>query len=457
MKFKWTFIIPLTSIILLTACQHFQQAQTANIRGKIVNPRTDKVIISDNFWILHSDTLKLVDGNEVSGRVKVPKEGLYILYVFPEFQTIYLKPGDSLAFHLNVDEFDESISFSGGVAFENNLNMAVFLANEQESNYFYNRHFQLNLDEFTHKLDSFENIKQALIDGYKEDLSRTTKKYQQILSLLNKSMYYSLKDMYAQKHPDLNFSDAYFSYCTVLHQDLPDANVIYMYAFADSFLERKLKADQTNIKNPYLKISKIIDREIFDKAFKDNLLVKYCSRYIKDYHLTKTDSVVNNFYQKIKNPVYKDYCNDLISRFKLMKTGNEFPKSRYLTTQKSLISSDSLFAHGTKTLVSFWDLRYRKNFVSNLKKIQTYQKQYPDLQFVIINTNVGQFDEFLLQLPVSNHIRFVQAVDKNMIHQIKPMHLSQVYLLKADTIKASMLNMYEPAFEQNLQKFYSEN
>ena len=458
MRFKLSHIVLLISVILLlTGCRHFRQAPTAKIRGKIINPRTDEVVVSDNFWILQSDTLKLVAGNEVAGEVKVPKEGLYILYVFPEFQTIYLKPGDSLAFHLNVDEFDESISFSGGVAFENNLNMSVFLANEQESNYFYNRQFQFDLEKFLQKLDSFENIKQSLIDNYKKDLSRTTKKYQQILSLLNKSMYYSLKDMYAQKHPELKFSNDYFSYCSVLHQDLPDANVIYMYAFADSFLERKLKEYHTDIKNPYLKISEIIDHEIFDTAFKDNLLVKYCSRYIKDYHLTKTDSVVHNFYQKIKNPVYKDYCNDLISRFKLMKAENSFPKTQYLTTQKTLISSDSLFNAGTKTLVAFWDLRYRKNFVSNLKKLQAYQKQYPDLQLVIINTNVGQFDEFLLQLPVSNHIRFVQAVDKKMIHQIRPLHLSQVYLLKADTIKASMRNMYEPAFEQKLQKFYSEN
>ena len=458
MRFRLSHIILLISeILLLTSCHHFRQAQTAIIRGKIVNPRTDEVVVSDNFWILQSDTLKLVAENEVTGQVKVSKEGLYIIYIFPEFQTIYLKPGDSLAFHLNVDEFDESISFSGGVAFENNLNMAVFLANEKESNYFYNRQFLFDLDEFTKKLDSFENIKQTLINSFKEDLSQTTKNYQQILSLLNKSMYYSLKDMYAQKHPNLKFSDDYFSYCTVLHQDLPDANVIYMYAFADSFLERKLKKFNTDIKNPYLKISEIIDHEIFDTEFKDNLLVKYCSRYIRDYHITKTDSVIQNFYKKIHKSNYKDYCNRLINRFKLMKAGNKFPKGQYLTTQKTIISSDSLFNTGTKTLVSFWDLRYRKNFVSNLKKLQAYQKQYTDLQLVIINTNVGQFDEFLLQLPVSDHIRFVQAVDKNMIHQIKPLHLSQVYLLKADTIKASMSNMYEPAFEQKLQKFYSEN
>ncbi len=458
MRFKLSHIILLISVqLMLTSCHHSQRQQTVKIRGKIINPRTDEVVVSNNFWMLQSDTLRLVSENEIDGQVKVPKEGLYIIYIFPEFQTIYLKPGDSLAFHLNVGEFDESISFSGSIAFENNLNMAIFLANEQESNYFYNRKFQFDLEEFTKKLDSFENIKQALIDSYREDLSQTTQKYQQILSLLNKSMYYSLKDMYAQKHPNLKFSDDYFSYCSVLHQDLPDANVIYMYAFADSFMERKLKEHQTDTKNPYLKISEIIDHEIFDTEFKDNLLVKYCSRYIKDYHITKTDSVVQNFYQKIHKSIYKDYCNRLINRFKLMKAGNMFPKSQYLTTQKTIISSDSLFKADTKTLVAFWDLRFRKNFVSNLKKLQAYHKKYPDLQIQIINTNTGHFDEFLLQLPVTDHIRFVQAVDNKQIQQIKPIHLSQIYLLKTDTIKASMLNMYKSTFEQTLQKFYSEN
>ena len=457
MRLSFTYIILLILSMFVVGCHHSQQDQTAKIRGKIVNPRTDEVIISKNFWILQSDTLKLVSENEVAGRVKVPKEGLYIIYVFPEYQTIYLKPGDSLSFHLNVDEFDESISFSGGLAFENNMNMALFLANEKESDYFYNRHFQFELDEFIHKLDSFENIKQVLIDSYREDLNQTTKKFRQTLSLLDKSLYFSLKEVYAQKHPDIKFSDDYFSYCSILHQNLPDPNVIYMYAFADSFMERKLRENRTGIKNPYLKISEIIDHEIFDTEFKDNLLVKYCSRYIKDYHITEMDSVVQDFYQKIHKPIYKKYCKRLIDRFKLMKAGNRFPKSNYLTKQKRIIPSDSLFASGTKTLVSFWDLRFRKNFISNLKKLKGLHDKYPDLQLLIINVNAGYFDEFLLQNPVSNHIRFVQAVDNKQIQQIKPIHLSQIYLLNADTIKASMLNMYEPVFEQKLHKFYTEN
>ena len=451
---KYNFQLTLLLVFLVISCQ-VKHDGTAKIRGKIVNPRTDEVVISRDFLLLESDTIKLNSQNQLSGMVKVPVEGLYIFFIFPEFQTIYLKPGDSLAVHLNVDEFDESMSFSGSLAFENNLLIDIFLANERENNYFYDHHFQFDEESFNQKLDSFEAEKNMIIENYRDEYQQTSSKYKEILTLFKNSVYYNLKEDFALKNMNISFPEDYFSYRSVLQKKLADPNVIYMNYFTDSFLEYKMKSNREKVRNPYLELSYLIDNEVYDSEFKDNLLAKYCIRYINRFHISKQDTVVNNFYQKMKNVRYKSFCDKIIANNQLMHVDNAFPKGDYITMQKHKISSDSLFKSGTKSLVVFWDLRFQKNFLSNLKKLKKYQEQYPDLQYVLINTNAGQVDEWYMQLPDMQNIRFVQAVNAQQIQMIRPYSLAQIYLLDGQIIKASKINMYEPAFELELERFYT--
>ena len=269
---KTTHIILLLAILGI-GC-HSKPEPTAKIRGKIINPRTGEVVVSRDFLLLDSDTLQLDNQNELYGTVKAPDEGLYIIFIFPEFQTVYLKPGDSLAIHLNVDEFDESISFSGSLAFENNLLMEMFLANEKENDYFYNHRFDFNLKNFNQKLDSFEAVKNQIIENFKDDYRTASEKYKQILTLYKNSAYYNLKENYALKNINNSFPDDYFSYRSVLQKSLADPNVIYMNSFVNSFLKYRIKKNRKKVRNPFLELSFLINHEIFDTVFKDNILTK---------------------------------------------------------------------------------------------------------------------------------------------------------------------------------------
>jgi len=443
-------------LLFLGACHRQLQDTKVKIRGKIVNPETDKVIFSKDFLMLQTDTLPLLAENEVKGHIKVPEEGLYVFYVFPEYQTIYLKSGDSLNFHLNVDEFDESLSFSGSLGFQNNLLMNLFLTNEKESSFFYRSNFDLNLKDFNQKLDSFEHIKTKIIESYRNEFKHTDQKFKEITHLLNKSMFYNLKEIYAQKHRQQKLPASYFDYENILHQRLADPNVIYLYAFADSFLERKIKQNVSKNENPYLKIATLIDREISDPDFKDNLLVKYCNRYIIGHLMTHKDKIVKTFFDKIQNRTYKIYCEKLIKKNQIMQTGHYFPKLDFYTAQKNIIVSDSLFKN-KKILLSFWDLKYRKNFKSNLKKIKRYQSNHPEIQFIILNINPGDFDDWILQLPDNQNITFLKLKDNSYLQQIRPYHLSQVYLLQNNKIIKSMTNMYQVNFTKILDTFATKN
>ncbi len=453
---KIYLIIFIFFTVFLTVKCHREQPDKVKIRGKIINPRTGDVVISRNFLLLQSDTLKLNAENEMSGTVNAPEEGLYYLFIFPEFQTIYLKPGDSLAIHLNVDEFDESISFSGSLAFENNLLMEIFLINEKENDFFYNNKFRFNLKSFNKKIDSFEAIKNHLIENYIEDYRQTSAHFKRILSLSKKSVVFNLKENYALKNAKAQLPDNYFSYRSVLHKKLPDPNIIFMNMFVNSFLKSWLNKTCPQNENPYWFLSNIIDNEIVDKKFKDNILTKYCIRYINYYHVYEKDSIVNNFYSKIKNKIYKNFCNDMIANNKLMQSGKPFPAGYFLTSEKHKILSDSLFKPDTKTLVVFWDFRFKKNFASNLEKLKEIQVHYPELKIVVININVDQPHQWLLQKPEINGIYFVQATGRNFVKKIRPYSLAKIYLLNGNTIKISKINMYKPDFDNTLKKFYNE-
>ena len=456
MLLKKIYLIFILFTAFLTVKCHKERPETVKMRGKIINPRTGEVVISRNFLLLQSDTLVLDAKNEMDETVNATEEGLYYLFIFPEFQTIYLKPGDSLAIHLNVDEFDESISFSGSLAFENNLLMDIFLINEKENDFFYNRNFQFDWRSFNKKIDSFEAIKNHLIEDYIEDYRKTSPHFKQILSLSKNSVVYNIKENYALKNSSEEFPDDYFSYRSVLHKNLPDPNIIFMNMFVNSFLKSRLNKACPQNENPYWFLSNIIDNEIVDKRFKDNILTKYCIRYINYFHVHEKDSIVNNFYSKIKNKIYKNFCNEMIANNKLMQSGNPFPADYFLTSKKHKILSDSLFKPDTKTLVAFWDLRFRKNLASNLEKLKEIQKHYPGLKIVVINVNVNQQDQWLLQKPDIAGINFVQATGKNYIQKVRPYSLAKIYLLEGKTIKVSKINMYKPDFDKELKKFYDK-
>jgi len=444
----------LTILVIWTifySCSHSREVGTTRIRGKIVNPITDKVFISRDYLMLNCDTLKLTGENIIKGKVKVSKEGLYLLYIYPEMQTIFLRPGDSLAFHINIEEFDESLSFSGSLGEENNLLLAVFLENEQENKYCYQHNFDWTTPVFLKKIDSFAQKKDKLIQAYLDENSLHDAKFEQIIHLTSQSMDYLLKEKYAQKKRKVSLPPHYFDYCKILQKKLPDPNIIPMYNFSFLYINRKLKSDTTS-QNIFVKMAKHIHKDIYDEPFKDNLLVGYCERYIKRNHINKEDSVVQFYFKILKNKQYKDYCKTLIHKNNAIANGKKFPNIKLIDINRHEISMDSL-ANDNKLCISFWDLKHRKEFKTNFKKIKELKDKYPDIRFVIINWDFDNYDQWKLETPVNSKMAFYQLTNKNDLMMVKPHNLAQIYLVKNGIITGSLRNMYEKNFLQKIDSF----
>jgi len=447
-------IIFLTGLLLtsFTSCKYKSEDRVV-VRGKIINPRTDEIYISRDIFFQNADTLKLIGENQIKSVIKAPEEGLYLFFVFPEFQTIYLKPGDSLAFHINVEEFDESLSFSGSLGWQNNLLMSLFLENERESNYF-GLNFNYEPDIFLKKIDSFEHIKARLIQNYYQDIGNADAKFKAIAKLTGRSMDYNLMELYPLKNPNKHLPKDYFDFEQIFKQNLADPNVIYMYSFADAFINRKIN-NKNNQKELYILIAQHIQKNITDANFKDNLLAQYCINYIRKNRIIKKDSTVQTYFQIIKNQIHKDYCKQLIQKNNVLDKEHVFPSIKLLNKHRKTVFSDSIFKN-KKLCVSFWDLKQRKNFVSNLRKLKTYKKQYPEVNFVIINLDSGHFDQWIMEIPDLPEIEFYQIKNSDNLELVEPFHLSQVYLLKNQIIKESLVNMYQADFDKIIMRFNNE-
>ena len=75
--------------------------------------------------ILNNDTLSLTIQETFS--LKIDKEGYYSLRIGRESTPIYLIKGKNIRLTLNAKEFDESLSYTGDIAGENNYLAAKYL------------------------------------------------------------------------------------------------------------------------------------------------------------------------------------------------------------------------------------------------------------------------------------------------------------------------------------------
>lgn len=158
-------LLVITIAILFSNCESNTDTTKTYFGGKIVNPKTDHVILFTNEIAI--DTFFLDDDNKFIGEIKNAKEGLYYFIHGNENQHIYLEPRDSLLIRLNTWDFDESLVFSGKGGDRNNILIDCFLENEKDDKLFY-QYNKLNPKEFKRKIDSLKNSKLTTLHQYLE-------------------------------------------------------------------------------------------------------------------------------------------------------------------------------------------------------------------------------------------------------------------------------------------------
>lgn len=111
---------------LLATVSCFAQ-DVVKFSGKIKNPNSDKIVLKNGTF---KQVIPVAKDGSFSASFNAP-EGMYELFDGAEYSEVYLKNGFDLTMSLDTAQFDESISYKGKGANENNILAQNTLAEEK--------------------------------------------------------------------------------------------------------------------------------------------------------------------------------------------------------------------------------------------------------------------------------------------------------------------------------------
>jgi len=199
MRFFLNYFFTFSAIILLTSCETGDKKTTTYFGGKIINPKTNFVVLHNQDKVI--DSLFLDDDNRFMGKYENFKEGLYHFKHGPEYQYAYIEPQDSILIRLNTWDFDESLVFSGKGAGKNNILIDCFVESEKDvKNYTLYSFYNLKPTAFKVKLDSVLALKQLKINAFKAKNSALSDDYLLLLDIAAKYPIYNRFERYTEVH-----------------------------------------------------------------------------------------------------------------------------------------------------------------------------------------------------------------------------------------------------------------
>ncbi|MDA7550098.1 hypothetical protein N8719_03730, partial [Flavobacteriaceae bacterium] len=122
-------ILLLLFFITLISCENDYKTSYVIIDGELINNNSSTVNISGNGF--EKEIFVSEDGS-FSDTLFVKKNDYYSLRIGRESSSVYLRKGGTLTLMIDIEQFDESLTYSGSIAPENNYLAAKYLVSEQE-------------------------------------------------------------------------------------------------------------------------------------------------------------------------------------------------------------------------------------------------------------------------------------------------------------------------------------
>ncbi len=149
-------LILVSIIFIFSSCNNKKTQVTIFLGGEIINPSSNYV----NFYYnnIKIDSLELDSENKFFKKIENIKPGIYRIEHLPENQYIIIENGDSLWIRVNVEDFKESLTFSGKGSSKNNFLVDISNMDDYENEYL-SRYYVEESDIFKSKIDSLMNEK----------------------------------------------------------------------------------------------------------------------------------------------------------------------------------------------------------------------------------------------------------------------------------------------------------
>ncbi|RZW56899.1 MAG: TlpA family protein disulfide reductase [Flavobacteriaceae bacterium] len=182
----------------IVACKNEPKVEYALLSGKIVNPKGQSAVI-------YKGQNKVAELNVAADGTFADtltiETGYYTFVHGRENASIYLAQGNDLTMSLNTAKFDESITYVGNGAENNNYLVKKYLVDEKESGDFV-AVYTMEENDFIAKLNAIKDAKKKVFDeatNLSDEFKELEKKNLEFEHLLNLQNYPSYHEYYAKK------------------------------------------------------------------------------------------------------------------------------------------------------------------------------------------------------------------------------------------------------------------
>ena len=416
---KLKFLKLIIAIIILLfpiSCSEDNQNNSFFLGGEIINPSSGYV----NFYYnnIKIDSIQLDSQNKFFKKIEDIRPGIYRIEHVPENQNIIVENGDSLWIRVNVEDFRESLTFSGKGSSKNNFLVDMSILDDSEKGYISEIYSQES-KVFRRAIDSLIDEKNKIWELFNRsaDQKRLSKN---ITKASIKYNYFNKLERYALlrgKDWDNSEKEEYFSYRERMNLDDSDLSLFepYITYLMNYFNEKTLDSGKVYFyekNNTDFNIKKllIIDSQITDQSLKNNLARATAIEEIlnfknNDYH----DEFIDYYTYVNSSEQYLNEITKLYRDIEKMKKGNSLPDIKILDFKGSTKSSLNELK-GSKSLIYFWSQTQMNHYRRTIRRVEELKVQFPDYRFVGIciqpYTDMVSQAQNILNLDLSNQFSF---------------------------------------------------
>ncbi len=406
---KLRFLCGILITALLFACKGDAPiSKDMYFGGLIINPTSKFVVLLKKDVVV--DTFYLDANNKFGGKLIGAEKGLYVFKHPPENQIMYLEPGDSTLVLLNTLDFDESLTFSGSGAAKSNFLNKMYLLN-QENNDLILSYYKLDPSEFAQRTDSIREHRISQLQTWNKRSNFSEDFFELAKATINYE-YYHLRERYAfliRKHSretldqfPADFHD-YRSEISFNEQQLEDY-YIYLNLIDDYLKTRSLE---------YCEENKIDTENCYDLTDYANIK----RRIILADSLIENPRVKNNFLDRLsaQGIIYSKSREDLVAILQLLTEieysgermddlrqmagiqnallpGRELGELKLLNASMDTVKLKDI---SNRPKISFhWSVNSQRHHKWQHKIIADLRFKYPEIDFIGINIDKNQFNEW---------------------------------------------------------------
>jgi thiol-disulfide isomerase/thioredoxin len=210
-------ILLLLFFITLISCKNDYKTSYVIIGGELINNNSSTVNISGNGF--EKEIFVSEDGS-FSDTLFVNKNDYYSLRIGRESSSVYLRKGGTLTLMIDIEQFDESLTYSGSIAPENNYLAAKYLVSEQEMAF--DKVYVLSQEKFILVVNKIYknyidmlNASQGISEEFKQKEYKeiefahinNIENYEQYYQYLTKDLDFKAEETLYKDYKDFNFND----------------------------------------------------------------------------------------------------------------------------------------------------------------------------------------------------------------------------------------------------------